>query len=69
MTEQKFTDYADAIYYEIEMGRLKKRMSYKELANLIGEGQQQLSRAIHGDMQPKSKRIREKVYKVLDIKE
>lgn len=43
-------------------------MSQLELAELIHEGPQQLSRAIHGDMQPKSREIRSKVYRVLDIK-
>jgi len=44
-------------------------MSQVELANLIGEGVQQLNRAIHADMSPKSVEIRQKIYKVLDIKD
>ncbi|WP_203640719.1 helix-turn-helix domain-containing protein [Levilactobacillus andaensis] len=69
MTEQNLVDGVEAIYTQIKIALFKKHMSQVELASLIGEGPQQLSRAIHGDMQPKSKEIRQKIYRVLDIKE
>lgn len=68
VTEQNLAEGVEAIYTQIKIGLLKKHMSQVELANLIGEGPQQLSRAIHGDMQPKSKEIRQKIYRFLDIK-
>lgn len=67
MTEQNLADGVEAIYTQIKIALFKKHMSQVELAGLINEGPQQLSRAIHGDMQPKSKEIRQKVYRVLDI--
>ncbi|MFC6261936.1 helix-turn-helix domain-containing protein [Levilactobacillus fujinensis] len=69
MTEQNLAEGMEAIYAQIKIALFKKHMSQIELADLIGEGPQQLSRAIHGDMQPKSKEIRQKVYRFLDIKQ
>lgn len=68
MTEQNLAEGVQAIYKQIKIRLFEKNMTQIELANLIGEGPQQLSRAIHGDMQPKSVEIRQKVYRVLDIK-
>lgn len=69
MTEQNLVDGAKAMAKRIKIRLLEKGMTQVELGRLINEKPQQLSRAIHGDMQPKSKEIREKVYQVLDIKE
>ncbi|AYM04127.1 transcriptional regulator [Lactobacillus sp. ZJLC28-8] len=51
------------------MRLLEKDMTQVELASLINEKPVQLNRAIHADMSPKSVEIRQKVYRVLDIKE
>ena len=69
MTEEKLITGAKAITRKIKIGLLERGMSQVELANLIGEGVQQLNRAIHADMSPKSVEIRQKIYKVLDIKD
>lgn len=69
MTEEKLIIGAKAITSKIKIGLLERNMSQVELASLIGEGVQQLNRAIHADMSPKSVKIRQKIYKVLDIKD
>ncbi|WP_047999384.1 hypothetical protein [Lactiplantibacillus herbarum] len=69
MTEEKLIVSARAITNKIKIGLLERDMSQVELANLIGEGVQQLNRAIHADMSPKSVEIRQKIYKVLNIKD
>jgi len=67
MTEEKLISGAKAITSKIKIGLFERNMSQVELAELIGEGPQQLNRAIHADMSPKSVEIRQKIYKVLDI--
>ena len=68
MTEQNLVDGAKAITNRIKMRLLEKDMTQVELASLINEKPVQLNRAIHADMSPKSVEIRQKVYRVLDIK-
>ncbi|CAM3210156.1 helix-turn-helix domain-containing protein [Lactiplantibacillus plajomi] len=67
MTEEKMIIGAKAITSKIKIRLLERGMSQVELAELIGEGPTQLNRAIHADTSPKSVRIRQKIYKVLDI--
>ncbi|WP_334427288.1 MULTISPECIES: transcriptional regulator [unclassified Levilactobacillus] len=69
MTEQNLVEGAKAITNRIKMRLLEKDMTQVELASLINEKPVQLNRAIHADMSPKSVEIRQKVYRVLDIKE
>lgn len=69
MIEEKLIIGAKAITSKIKISLLERGMSQVELAALIGEGVQQLNRAIHADMSPKSVEIRQKIYKVLDIKD
>lgn len=68
MTEQNLVDGAKAITNRIKMRLLEKDMTQVELASLINEKPVQLNRAIHADMSPKSVEIRQKVYRVLDIR-
>lgn len=68
MTEEAMAAGANAIKNKIKIELLERNMTQVELSNLIKENPQQLNRAIHGDMSPKSKAIREKIYKVLNIK-
>ncbi|KRL95541.1 transcriptional regulator [Levilactobacillus hammesii] len=67
MTEQNLVEGAKAITNRIKMRLLEKDMTQVELASLINEKPVQLNRAIHADMSPKSVKIRQKVYRVLDI--
>ena len=60
-------ELAERITSEIKIALLKKNMKQTELADLIGENASQLSRAIKGDMSPKSVKIRRKIYVVLGI--
>lgn len=69
MTEQNLVDGAKAITNRIKMRLLEKDMTQVELASLINEKPVQLNRAIHADVSPKSVEIRQKVYRVLDIKD
>lgn len=69
MTEEKLISGAKAITSKIKIGLYERGMSQVELSELIGEGPQQVNRAIHADMSPKSVEIRQKIYKVLDIKD
>lgn len=69
MTEQKLVEGAKTITNRIKIRLLEKDMTQVELASLINEKPVQLNRAIHADMSPKSVEIRQKVYRVLDIKE
>ncbi|WP_395318704.1 transcriptional regulator [Fructilactobacillus frigidiflavus] len=59
---QKITD-------EIKKKLIDRHMTQVELGKLINEKPVQLNRAIKGYMNPQSIKIREKVYKVLDIKD
>ncbi|MBS0948341.1 helix-turn-helix transcriptional regulator [Levilactobacillus brevis] len=69
MTEQNLVEGAQAITSKIKIRLLEKGMSQIELSELISEGPQQVNRAIHADTSPKSVNIRQKIYRVLDIKE
>lgn len=69
MTEQNLVDGAKAITNGIKMKLLEKDMTQVELAHLIKESPVQLNRAIHADTSPRSMEIRQKIYRVLDIKE
>ena len=69
MMEEKLITGAKTITGKIKISLLERSMSQVELASLIGEGVQQLNRAIHADMSPKSIEIRQKIYKVLNIKD
>ena len=70
MNEQALLTSAKEVEKEIKTALLDKDMSQKELTELIGEkSTPQVNRAIKGDMSPKSIRIREKIYTVLNIEE
>lgn len=70
MNEQALLVSAKEVEKEIKTALLNKDMSQKELTELIGEkSTPQVNRAIKGDMSPKSIRIREKIYTVLNIEE
>lgn len=67
--EEKLTSQADKIFKRIKISLIEQDMSQRELANFIGEGTVQVSRAVHGGVDPKSRRIRQKIYKVLGMEE
>jgi Helix-turn-helix. len=67
MPEQQFAEVAHDIERSIKIALLNREMTQKELAELIHANPQQLNRAIKGDMTPKSRELREKVARVLNL--
>lgn len=65
VAERNLKEAANAITRIIKNGLNNKSMSQVELSKLIGEGPQQINRAVHGDLSPKSITIRQKIYKVI----
>ena len=66
--EEKLEEAKKAVERQIKMELLDKNMSQAELANLIGESRTRVNLAIKGNTNPKSIKIRKKIYKVLGIK-
>ena len=66
MSEQKLIDAAMEIRDSIKMGLLKKHISQVQIGKMIGEGEAQVSRAVNGDMSPKSVAIRQKIYEIIE---
>lgn len=69
MSEETLIKGAQSIKVKIKMALIQREMTQVELSKLIRENPQQVNRAISGDMSPKSLEIRQKVYKVLGIKD
>ncbi|WP_413476723.1 XRE family transcriptional regulator [Latilactobacillus fuchuensis] len=69
MNEQALLTSAKEVEKSIKISLLTRGMSQRDLSDLIGERPTQVNRAIKGDMSPKSIRIREKIYTVLNIEE
>lgn len=65
--EQALEKTAADVETHIKMKLLERHMSQVELSNLIKENSQSVNRAIHGANNPKSKAIRQKIYRVLDM--
>lgn len=69
MSEETLIKGAQSIKVKIKMALIQREMTQVELSKLLQENPQQVNRAISGDMSPKSLEIRQKVYKVLGIKD
>ncbi|WP_413627128.1 transcriptional regulator [Fructilactobacillus vespulae] len=67
MLEESAREKIELLTDEIIIKLRRKHMSQVELGKMIDESPVQLNRAIHGDMTPKSVKIRKKIYKVLDM--
>ena len=67
MPEQQIMDIAHKVESDIKIALLKRNMTQVELSHLIGEGPQQVNRAIKGDISPKARKIRLKIARVLDL--
>ena len=52
----------------IKIALMDRGWTQKHLAELMKENVSEVNRAIKGDMTPKSKEIRKKIYEVLNIK-
>ena len=66
--EQELAQSAKEVKKQIKINLIKKGMTQVKLADVIDESPVQLSRAINGDMSPKSVSIRLKIYKALGMK-
>lgn len=67
MNSRNLSETALQVKKEIKVVLLEKNMSQVELAEKIEEGVVQVNRAIAGDVSPKSVKIREKIYRTLEI--
>ena len=67
-SEKILEDAQREIESKIKMHLLERNMSQTELADLIGTSPQWVNRAIKGQNTPKANRIREKIYRVLNIR-
>lgn len=65
--EEKLDNATSQVERAIKVALLDRNMTQRELSNLIGENRQQVNRAIKGDTAPRSKEIRKKIYRVLQI--
>lgn len=59
MTEQVINNAADKLRDDFEIAKIKSHTSWKALAKEFGVYPAQISRAVAGDVSPKSKVIRE----------
>lgn len=66
--EEQLEQAKKAVEQQIKMGLLEKSMTQAKLAILIGENRTAVNLAIKGNTNPKSIKVRKKIYKVLGIK-
>lgn len=66
--EEQLEQAQKAIERQIKMELLERSMTQAKLAILIGESRAAVNQAIKGNTNPKSTKIRKKIYKVLGIK-
>lgn len=65
--EEQLEQAKKAVEQQIKMGLLKKSMTQAKLAILIGESRTAVNQAIKGNTNPKSTKIRKKIYKALGM--
>lgn len=65
--EQRLEEAAAEIRATIKIELAKRNMTQAELAELLGENRVAVNRAIGGFNDPKSKTMRKRIYKVLNI--
>lgn len=69
MSEEQRLERASAdVEMTIKEALLKRQMTQTELAKLMGTTPQWVNRAIKGQNTPKANRIRQNIYRVLDLK-
>ena len=67
--EEQLEQAKKAVERQIKMKLLDKSMTQAKLASLIGESRAAVNLAIKGNTNPKSTKVRKKIYKVLGIKQ
>ncbi|WDF83598.1 helix-turn-helix domain-containing protein [Lacticaseibacillus pabuli] len=69
MAEEALQEAATAVKKAIKKRLIDRNMSQKEVAEMIGITQQQMTRAVAGASGPRDVEIRHQIYKILDMKE
>lgn len=69
MSEKEYEDAVSRLKKPFKIAILSKGYSQRKLAKMIGVDEAQISRAINGDMQAKSKQIRLTLREILDMKD
>lgn len=67
MSEKEYEDAVDHLKTKFKIAMIENGYTQRQLANMIGVSDAQISRAIKGDMQPKSKLIRKTLSKILGM--
>ncbi|MBN7275546.1 helix-turn-helix domain-containing protein [Ligilactobacillus pobuzihii] len=67
MAEQQLINAAHKIRTEIKKKLIEKDMSQNDLAGYIGTSKNYVSRAINGDVSPRSIEIRKQIYQILGM--
>lgn len=65
--EEKLENAKNQVEMEIKIALLSKNMTQSELADLLGESRTRINLAIKGNTNPRSVKIRKKIYKVLGM--
>lgn len=66
--EQRLEEAAAEIKKTIKVELAKRDMTQAELAKLLGENRVAVNRAIGGFNDPKSKTMRKRIYRILNVK-
>ncbi|WEV40324.1 helix-turn-helix transcriptional regulator [Lactobacillus sp. ESL0684] len=67
MVEEELSNIVEDMEIKFTVALKKHHMKQYELAKAIGTGPQQLNRALHGDMSPRSKEIRKQAAEKLGL--
>ena len=65
--EEKLENAKNQVEMEIKTALLSKNMTQSELADLLGESRTRINLAVKGNTNPRSVKIRKKIYKVLGM--
>ena len=65
--EEKLENAKNQVEMAIKTALLSKNMTQSELADLLGESRTRINLAIKGNTNPRSVKIRKKIYKVLGM--
>ncbi|RHW46123.1 XRE family transcriptional regulator [Bombilactobacillus bombi] len=67
MSDQQLLEAAEQIETKFKIALLTHHITQREMASMLGTGPQQVNRAIHGDMSPLSRNLRNKMKHILNI--
>lgn len=67
MSEKDYEAAVEHLRTDFKIAMLENGYTQRQLARMIGVNEAQISRAINGDMQPKSKLVRQTLRKILNM--